>query len=199
MNTDGNMITGTWTNRLNGKTVQVRSSIMDGDNMIIITNDGMIDMNEFSRNYIQISDEVFDQNGNIITTETPNVSEANFFGKDDKPDYTFNQAELDILLGRKKTENELNEVKSTNSSSLTIKTQNENYKYIDKVFSKLTYKPSLKIDIDWGLLPKEKLEMLIDTFDVNPIDIAEYIYDNYFSTDKVLEKIKEQICNITAK
>ena len=52
-----------------GQKIRVRNSIIDGDQMIIITNMGQISMEGFSRNYIQASDEVYDDEGNVIATE----------------------------------------------------------------------------------------------------------------------------------
>ena len=62
-------IQGEWMNKNTGQKIQVRNSIIDGDQMIIITNMGQISMEEFSRNYIQASDEVYDDEGNVIATE----------------------------------------------------------------------------------------------------------------------------------
>ena len=50
-------ITGTWVNRMTGDKVVVRSTIIDGDDMLIICADGrQLKMSEF-QNYIQMSDE----------------------------------------------------------------------------------------------------------------------------------------------
>ena len=62
-------IQGEWMNKNTGQKIRVRNSIIDGDQMIIITNMGQISMEEFSRNYIQASDEVYDDEGNVIATE----------------------------------------------------------------------------------------------------------------------------------
>ena len=62
-------IQGEWMNKNTGQKIRVRNSIIDGDQMIIITNMGQISMEEFSRNYMQASDEVYDDKGNVIATE----------------------------------------------------------------------------------------------------------------------------------
>ena len=50
-------ITGTWVNRMTGDKVVVRSTVIDGDDMLIICADGrQLKMSEF-QNYIQMSDE----------------------------------------------------------------------------------------------------------------------------------------------
>ena len=53
-------ITGKWTNKLTGEVINVRDSIIDGDDMIIISDKGNLSMLDFSQNYIQISDEVYE-------------------------------------------------------------------------------------------------------------------------------------------
>lgn len=203
MYTDGNMISGTWTNKVTGKTVQVRSSIMDGDNMVILTNDGMIDMMEFSRNYIQISEEVFDQNGNVIQNYQEsfnNDTPMNAFN--DSPKHTFNDDELSVLMGTRNvygiTEDTNINVITNNpkESEIRISTMPENFKYIDKVFNKLPYDINIKLEIDWNSIPKDKLAMLVDIFDISTDDIASYIYDKYFNKDIVIAEIQNKLNNL---
>lgn len=203
MYTDGNMISGTWTNKVTGKTVQVRSSIMDGDNMVILTNDGMIDMMEFSRNYIQISEEVFDQNGNVIQNYQEsfnNDTPMNAFN--DRPKHTFNDDELSVLMGTRNvygiTEDTNINVITNNpkESEIRISTMPENFKYIDKVFNKLPYDINIKLEIDWNSIPKDKLAMLVDIFDISTDDIASYIYDKYFNKDIVIAEIQNKLNNL---
>lgn len=202
MYTDGNMISGTWTNKLTGKTVQVRSSIMDGDNMVILTNDGMIDMMEFSRNYIQISDEIFDQNGNVIQNYQESLNTTPTYAFNDTPKHTFNADELSVLMG---TSNAYGITEDTNlnvitnnhkESEIRISTMPENFKYIDKVFNKLPYDINIKFEIDWSSIPKDKLAILVDIFDISTDDIASYIYDKYFNKDIVIAEIQNKLKNI---
>lgn len=58
---------GVWTNRRTGQTVMVRDVVIMDESMSVMFSDGsMMDMNEFSRDYIQMSDEIYDANGNVI-------------------------------------------------------------------------------------------------------------------------------------
>lgn len=60
-------IKGKWTNRVTGQTVMVKDSVITDDDMAVILSDGsMIDMNTFSRDYIQMSDDIYDLNGKVI-------------------------------------------------------------------------------------------------------------------------------------
>ena len=51
-------IQGDWINKNTGQKIHVKNSVIDGDQMIIITNLGQLSMDEFSRNYIQVSDDI---------------------------------------------------------------------------------------------------------------------------------------------
>ena len=64
-------ITGTWVNRMTGDKVVVRSTVIDGDDMLIICADGrQLKMSEF-QNYIQMSDE--NSNGNDISVSLDDI------------------------------------------------------------------------------------------------------------------------------
>ena len=51
-------LTGKWMNKRTGKAVNIRQTIQDGDNMIIISDQGQIPMEVFSRDYVQVSDDI---------------------------------------------------------------------------------------------------------------------------------------------
>lgn len=61
---------GKWTNRRTGQVVIVRDTVIMDDSMVVMLSDGsMIDMGEFSRDYIQMSEEIYDLAGNVIGRE----------------------------------------------------------------------------------------------------------------------------------
>ena len=68
-------ISGIWMNKRTGQKVNVRQSIQDGDNMIIITDKGQISMEVFSRDYIQASDEIYDESGKVIDNQPMEMDE----------------------------------------------------------------------------------------------------------------------------
>ena len=45
------MISGKWMNKMTGDTVIVKNSVMDGEEMVIMTNKGVLNMSEFSMNF----------------------------------------------------------------------------------------------------------------------------------------------------
>jgi hypothetical protein len=60
-------IKGTWISKKTGAEVQVRDCIIAENGMSVMLSDGrMIDMDEFSTEFYQISDDIYDSNGNII-------------------------------------------------------------------------------------------------------------------------------------
>ena len=59
-------ISGAWMNKYTGDIVRVHNNIIDGDQMILITDKGQINMNEFSDNYIQASEDIYNDQGQII-------------------------------------------------------------------------------------------------------------------------------------
>ena len=78
-------IKGTWISKKTGAEVQVRDCIIAENGMSVMLSDGrMIDMNEFSTEFYQISDDIYDSNGNIIS-ETKNESDL----YDKKTFYTY--------------------------------------------------------------------------------------------------------------
>ena len=59
-------LTGKWMNKRTGKAVNIRQTIQDGDNMIIISDQGQIPMGVFSRYYVHVSDDLYDDSGKVV-------------------------------------------------------------------------------------------------------------------------------------
>lgn len=161
----GEMITGQWINKRTGKTINVRNTIIDGDNMIIISDAGQIGMEEFSRDYIQASDEIYNEDGKVIGHEKMNFSPM--------------EIENTITRPIKKEVAKKKEVES------------ESDKIIRKMFSKILSAPKINISIDWIDFPKEQLKTLIDYLDVSMDDISRYIIKNYMNESDIAIVLKE--------
>jgi len=159
----GSMISGKWMNRRTGETIIVRDSIMDGENMILITNKGQLDMNNFSANYIQVSDEVYDDRGNRVGTQEVNTNE---YCTDVMPDYGYE------------------------NNQTAPKKQLNNFEVIDKIFTKIKSKPTIKFDIKWAKFPTSELQMLVNFLDVQQEDIVAYIVDKFVNQDEIAESLK---------
>lgn len=161
----GEMITGKWINKLTGKVINVRNTIIDGDNLIIISDAGQITMDEFSRNYIQASDEIYDEGGKIIGRE-----KLEFNPIEQSPIYNDNNKTVQSY-------------KQVNES--------ETLKIVKKMFSKIESTPSVTIDVQWDDFPKEQLNTLINFLDIELDEIAEYITKTYINTSSISLLVKE--------
>ena len=191
-NTGGDMISGKWINKNDGSIISIRNTVMDGDNIILITDKGELDMNSFSKNYIQVSDETYDNNGNVVSTNdkfdisemTSNYNETSVNTFDNE---TFNKLTKGIATTYQQNANSSIHIETTNTS--------DNFKLIDKVFSKVKHEPSINIDISWVDFPNDKVQMLMDTFDVDKNEISEYIYNKYLNKDIIIKSLSKYFTN----
>ena len=191
-NTGGDMISGKWINKNDGSIISIRNTVMDGDNIILITDKGELDMNSFSKNYIQVSDETYDNNGNVVSTNdkfdisemTSNYNETSVNTFDNE---TFNKLTKGIANTHHQNANSSIHIETTNTS--------DNFKLIDKVFSKVKHEPSINIDISWIDFPNDKVQMLMDTFDVDKNEISEYIYNKYLNKDIIIKSLSKYFTN----
>ena len=191
-NTGGDMISGKWINKNDGSIISIRNTVMDGDNIILITDKGELDMNSFSKNYIQVSDETYDNNGNVVSindkfdisemTSNYNETSVNTFDNE-----TFNKLTKGIANPHHQNANSSIHIETTNTS--------DNFKLIDKVFSKVKHEPSINIDISWIDFPNDKVQMLMDTFDVDKNEISEYIYNKYLNKDTIIKSLSKYFTN----
>lgn len=163
----GSMVSGRWIHKTNGTVINVRDSLIDGDNMIIISDKGHIYMDEFSKNYIQVSDEVYNESGGVVSTER---FDTNMFSLD-KPAATTQSTQITHPIQTV--------VNNTNIQTSTVQVEtvevNKNYDLINKIFVKNNSKPNIKLDIDWADFPANELKMLVDFLDVPKEDISDYI------------------------
>lgn len=160
---DGMGIKGQWINKRTGQTINVRNAVQDGNNMIIISDVGQIPMEVFSRDYIQGSNEIYNEQGQVIGKEQFTAQEIN------------PQAE------------EFNYQQYANTPQVPEEDPNE--KIIKKVFDKLTSYPEVSIDIKWEDFPEAQLNTLTDFLDIDIDSISKYILKNYFNNDKLAESI----------
>lgn len=202
------MVSGTWMNKLTGEVVNVRDSIIDGDNMLIITDKGHISMNEFSNNYIQASDNIYDNNGNIIGTQkldvgdlgpmiTPKMIEDAKHAKEKfdsefiNVDEFIESEQIEEKVITKDIKQETNKVKKI----INTKTEehNKDWYIIDKVFSKIDFDPIIKIDINLKDFPKAQINTLIEFLDININDISSYIIEKYINDSVILDCVKNNL------
>ena len=160
-------ISGTWMNKRTGQKINVRQSIQDGDNMIIISDKGQISMDIFSRDYIQASDEVYDESGKVI----------------DKTPMQFNDDMQDIL------NYENGGVQA--DPIYTAPQVNPSDQIIKKVFDKLTSYPEVNVNIKWDDFPDAQINTLVNFLDVKIEDISKYIINNYVNSQALSDSVKK--------
>ncbi len=164
-------ISGNWINKNTGKQVIVRDSIIDGDDMIVITDQGQISMNDFSNNYIQVSDDIYDESGAVVGKENVDISE--FI----KPN---NIIEKPIIREKPVVTPQAPVVEQDDSM-------------IKKVFDKLTTYPSINISVEWDNFPEAQINTLVNFLDVDINDISKYIIKNYLNNDIIAKQVSNML------
>lgn len=172
-NDSGIGISGRWLNKRNGQVINIRNSVMDGDNMIIITDKGQISMTEFSRDYIQASDDIYDETGKVIGHEEVKHE-----------DYAENPDWLQI-------QETINTPRMHNVNQPTKPVINTNDQIIKKVFDKLTAYPKINVDIKWDDFPEAQMQTLVNFLDISIDDISKYIIKNYVNVEALALEITE--------
>lgn len=172
-NDSGIGISGRWLNKRNGQIINIRNSVMDGDNMIIITDKGQISMTEFSRDYIQASDDIYDETGKIIGHEEVKHE-----------DYAENPDWLQI-------QEMINTPHMHNVNQHKQPVINTNEQIIKKVFDKLTTYPKINVDIKWDDFPEAQMQTLVNFLDISIDDISKYIIKNYVNVEALALEITE--------
>lgn len=196
------MVSGEWMNKFTGEVVTVRDSIIDGDNMLIITNKGHIDMRDFSDNYIQASDTLYDEKGNIIGREDINIKDFQVVtpkmiqdAEKAKKDFNNEFMNIDEFITEEPDKSDIitnivtekpNQLKEYDVDIIEKPAGNPvsvNYDIIDKVFKKISTAPQIKIDLEWEDFPKEQINTLINYLDIDINEIASYILHKYINND----------------
>lgn len=172
-NDSGIGISGRWLNKRNGQMINIRNSVMDGDNMIIITDKGQISMTEFSRDYIQASDDIYDETGKVIGHEEVKHE-----------DYAENPDWLQI-------QEMMNTPHMHNVNQPAKPVINTNDQIIKKVFDKLTTYPKINVDIKWDDFPEAQMQTLVNFLDISIDDISKYIIKNYVNVEALALEITE--------
>lgn len=175
----GPMILGQWYNKRTGQKIYVRDSYMSDQGMQVMTSTGaMIDGEEFSRDYIQVSDEVFDESGK----STGKKEEVNY-------EDMFNSEEVAAAIKPATT------TKGKKTPTEAPKT-NPKADMLEKLFNKLNDVPTVSAQIIWANIPSAELTMLKNFFDVSDEDIADYIFNKYCSTEDIKTAISNQLAEI---
>ena len=170
-------IEGIWMHRQTGQKIRINQTVQDGDNMIIITDKGQLPMEIFSRDYIQVSDDIYDDSGKIVGKAEPTNDDAAAIAEYEK------EYGVDPLVPQ--------------ATSAPI----NNEQIIKKVFDKLTSVPKIEVDVKWDDFPEAQINTLVEFLDVKFEDISAYIIKKYVNvevlalelTDILKEKLHKNI------
>ena len=181
---EGPSIEGKWYNKRTGKTITVKDMMMSDEGMQIFTTDNqLIDGDEFSRDYIQCDDTVYDTNGNA-TGASESVDYESMFGGIDTDPSVFN-----------------NNTSLYDDPAPTIESAVVNKKFdtLDSLFSKLEKLPEVSCSISWKKIPRSELKMLKTYFDITDEDIADFVYTKYCTPETIKTSIKDAITKLIAE
>ena len=188
------MVSGVWVNKNTGEKITVSNSVIDGNNMILMTNIGQISMDEFSRNYIQASDDIFDESGKVIDHQPIDVNDIvitndNTINERNNSSYYYKSDDLsNIIVSSKKEKAQI----------IINDTEPEEYKVLEKFFNKLDNPESLiSIDIDFEKLPLDKLKTLVEYLDIDKEIIAKYMSEKFININTlgniILNKVEQYL------
>lgn len=188
----GPQITGKWFNPHSGDVINVRDSLIDGDEMYLITDKGRMSMQKFQQ-YLQVDENDAIPNGPVVPQPSADI-------KSQLAVTTTNEGalspDLDIFVDKTiqelpKTNNEQPIFQQPVQSSATVNTHKENksFEMIDKIFTKSNIVPKIKLIIEDDNFPYNELAMLMEYFDVSPDDIAEYVKDKFITGDIIKDCI----------
>lgn len=166
-------LTGKWMNKRTGKAVNIRQTIQDGDNMIIISDQGQIPMEVFSRDYVQVSDDIYDDSGKVVGHEEATNSDIGAIEEYEK------MYGVDPLVPQ--------------ATSTVASINNE--QIIKKVFDKLSSYPQIDVNIKWDNFPEAQINTLVEFLDVSIDDISAYIIKNYVNAEALALEITEVLKN----
>ena len=181
---DTSMINGKWMNKNTGEIVTVFNSIIDGDDMLIITDKGQISMKDFD-SYIQIHDEDINQNTNNEQSDKSQISNYDISLNDEisealKPKQNIiSNNDFDKVI---KNETKYDKSKSEKEINPILKN------FFDKAIENNNLKIDIKIDLDMS-----ELNIIMKYMDMPSEDIANYIYENIINKDMMIDIIKKQL------
>ena len=181
---EGPSIEGKWYNKRTGKTITVKDMMMSDEGMQIFTTDNqLIDGDEFSRDYIQCDDTVYDTNGNATGASESVDYESMFSGIDTDSSVFNNNTSL--------YDDPMTTVEST--------VVNKKFDTLDSLFSKLEKLPEVSCSISWKKIPRSELKMLKTYFDITDEDIADFVYTKYCTPETIKTSIKDAITKLIAE
>lgn len=207
---------GTWISKKTGAEVQVRDSIITENGMSVMLSDGrMIDMSEFSNEFYQMSEEIYDINGNKIGNAPANIPDYRPEPPMPKPGCdcpTINVPGNEIDPGfayppkpshhpGPKPPCPLPPINS-NPDMDTLMEEKKHISMISDIFAKVTPTPDIECiakitNASVKTFPTKQIQMVIDIFGVHIDDVTLYLYQNFFTPEKIMGYLREYLTTDT--
>lgn len=197
----------------NGEKIIVRDNLIDNDQMILMTSKGQIPLEEFSKYYIQVSNDIYDENGKKIgkapdgTEISPtsirkgtidiNEAKKHVFDFNDLDDGTNDEDPVEespttMSQGMLEQVKPLETTKTTYTKDVDIDSDALNKAMLKKLFEKSHYKPVISVELsNIDEFPINELKMMVDSFGLSIEDAASYIATNMISSEYVRDCIAE--------
>lgn len=199
----GAMISGRWMNPRTGAVVNVRNVVNDGASVIIITDRGQLSMDEF-HDYIQASDEIYDNDGKLIGKESIDMQQlkentAPIYNDavNSMKNHTASIEEIDAMFARNGENNKLKQDATVHNATHNHEnSEPSSYKMIDKIFNKIDVNIDVDVNIVSDNFPTQELNMLKLYFDVTDDDIADYIRKKFITNDIINNSIQTFISGL---
>ena len=180
---------GKYIHKSTGKVIHVRDSFQDGDNLVIMSDQGQLSMKEFGE-YFQVEEgedmyipNIQDLYGGGPTNKNQLLAQINQ-GLDPED-------RIKIGTEQKKsttTSSTTSQVTNVNNSSVS---SNKNYDLIKKVFEKYPIERTINFEIVENEWPFKEFSMLVNILDVPIKDICNYVIDNFFDKEHLAESLSE--------
>lgn len=217
----GDQMRGTWISKITGKSVTVRDCVISGDGMSVMLSDGrMIEMNDFSNEYYQMSEEEYDMNGNKIPGGHRHDGHINVPAYDARPDgpsippsfpgvkpphhdhplpppYDGPKpgCDCDKPLPPRPCPPRPCPPRPRPDFPDPVGDAKRRMDMITDVFSKVSPEPKVTGNVTLTVenFPKDQLQMIIDIFGVRIEDIAAYLYRYYYTPEKIIAYLAEYL------
>ena len=173
---------GKYIHKSTGKVIHVRDCFQDGDNLVIMSDQGQLSMKQFSE-YFQVEEgedmyipNLQDLYGGQPTNKNQLLAQINQ-GLDPEDRISFNS-----------------EKKSTTETIVNKQSQppvNKNYDLIKKVFDKYPIERTVNFEIVEEEWPFKEFNMLVNVLDVPLKDICDYVIDNFLDKDHLSESLSK--------
>lgn len=211
---------GTWISKRTGAEVQVRDAIITENGMSVMLSDGrMIDMAEFSNEFYQMSDDVYDMNGNKIGNAPVNIPDYHPESPMPKPgcdcppiDVPGNEIDPGFAYPPKPDHHPCPKPGpkppcpipplNPNPDMDTLMEEKKHLSMITDVFDKVEPTPNLECiakitNASVATFPTKQIQMIIDIFGVHIDDVTLYLYQRYFTPEKIMGYLRTYLTTDT--